>query len=232
MILITVSFHLKPKSDLLTSQAILTDGTTLNIKISEGQLFVDASGTMIRLADLGEQLSWLGASCRSSQHADNISYCTPSIIALEDRVSSFLIDFHYQDLEDDSSLGSCWRQLFKNPVITRGFPILARSNDEKGLEIPLNIMAGLGGAEQATMFNGQLLIKGFSTMFVPTKRIEDSIVWHFLFNEDNSRISYSAAGKLVAGQDLVDVNYQCLPTARMFLGWASSVQLHTGMHFQ
>jgi hypothetical protein len=184
---------------------------------------------MLRLADLGEQLSWMGASCRSSQHVDKISNCTASIVAIESPVPSFLIDFSFQDLEDDSADGSCWRQLFKNPVIAKGFPILARSNDEKGLEIPLNMMAGLGGAEQVTIFNGQLLIKGFSTMFVPTKRIQNSIIWHFLFNRNNSRIHYLAAKELVSSQDPVDVDYQCLSTARIFLGWASSVQLRTGM---
>ncbi|KUJ14213.1 uncharacterized protein LY89DRAFT_720573 [Mollisia scopiformis] len=213
---------------ILADETILSDGTILNVEISGGFLHVNARGTMSRLANVGEQLSWMGASCRSSLLTSKICYCTPFIVTARSFVPSFFIDFTYQDLEDDSQNGSCWRQLFKNPVVARGFPILARINDEKGLEIPLNMMAGLGGAERATVFNGQLVVKGFSTMFVPTRRISSSILWHFLFNRDNSRISYSAAKQLVAGQDPVTVDYQCLPTARMFLGWASSVQLHTG----
>jgi hypothetical protein len=91
------------------------------------------------------------------------------------------------------------------------------------------MMAALGGAERATIFDGQLLVKGFSTMFIPTRRVENSIVWHFLFNEDKTRISYTAAKQSrvpFSGSDLVD--YQCLLTSRSFLGWSSSVTLHTG----
>lgn len=215
---------------MLTFLANMSDGTELDVRVSGGLLLVNATGTTLKLADIGEQLSWIGASCRVSPYTNRIVYCTTSIIPVRSPVPSFVIDFHFQDLEDDSVVGSCWRHLFKNPVIARGFPVLARSNNENGLEIPLNMMARLGGAERATVFDGQLLIKGFSTMFVPTKRIQNSILWHFLFNRDNSRISYSSAKQLGTPLTPVDVvNYQCLPTARMFLGWASSVSLYTGM---
>jgi hypothetical protein len=86
--------------------------------------------------------------------------------------------------------GSCWHSLFRNPVIARGFPILARNHEEKVLEIPLNMMAKLGEASRAMNFDGILAIRGFSTLFVPTERTGNSVLWHFLYEESQNRISY------------------------------------------
>jgi hypothetical protein len=149
----------------------------------------------------------------------------------ESPVPSFILGFKREKIgaKERAGLGTCWHKVFKNPVIVRGFPVLARNNDERGLEIPLNIMAALGGADRTTIFGDQLLIKGHATMFVPTRRVQNSVMWHFIQNENGDRISFAAAKTRCPTRATTDiVDYSCLMTSRMFLGWASSVQLCTG----
>jgi hypothetical protein len=133
--------------------------------------------------------------------------------------------------EERAELGkiTCGHKVFKDPVIVRGFPILARNSDERGLKIPLNIMATLGGADRATIFGDQLLIKGRATMFDPTRRVQNSVLWHFIHNENGKRISFAAAKTRCPTRATTNVvDYSCLMTSRSFLGWTSSVQLCTG----
>ncbi|KAL6849042.1 hypothetical protein ACO1O0_008572 [Amphichorda felina] len=86
--------------------------------------------------------------------------------------------------------GQCWHDIFKNPVIVKGYPIPQRPEWSTGLEIPLNMMAGLARSQRLDRFRDKLYIKGFSTMLVPTKQIGDVICWHMIYNKDGSRISY------------------------------------------
>jgi hypothetical protein len=114
---------------------------------------------------------------------------------------------------------TCGHKVFKDPVIVRGFPILARDNDERGLKIPLNIMTTLGGADRATIFGDQLLIKGHATMFDPTRRVQNSVLWHFIHNENGERISFAAAKASCPTRATTNVvDYSCLMTSRSFLG--------------
>jgi hypothetical protein len=144
---------------------------------------------------------------------------------------TFKVSFQVVDIKPfphgEGPNGSCWRPLFRNPIVVRGYPILARFGGEKGLELPLNIMVGLGQATRVTNFDGGLVIKGFSTMFCPTQRMQNSVLWHLLVNQDGDRISYlSAEG---ARAPIHEVDAPCLERSRNFLGWASSVEIHAGM---
>lgn len=80
--------------------------------------------------------------------------------------------------------------MFRNPVVVKGYPIRARTNPNTGLEVPLNVIAGLVRSKRADSFDGKLYIKGFSTLLVPTKRHTDTLIWHLLYNKDGNRISY------------------------------------------
>ena len=43
--------------------------------------------------------------------------------------------------------GECWYNMFRNPIMVSGYPILAKHERGLGLEIPLNIIAGLARSE-------------------------------------------------------------------------------------
>jgi hypothetical protein len=195
-------------------------------------LSVTVTGTILKTADIGEQFAWIGAACRTSHKAESLAF---SIIDFEQSTQQsnfFSVKYDMQDLQDSefSHNGACWHQLFKNPVIVPGFPILARDQSERGLEIPLEMMARLGGAERATIYDGQFIIKGFSTMFVPTELTHNSITWHFVFNQNEERISYLEAKKRCP-DEVVITTYACLESSRNFLGWTTSVLLYTGEYY-
>lgn len=162
-----------------------------------------------------------------------MAYSTPEIAIRTSRQAKFTLSYHITKVDshqgDAQANGSCWHPLFRNPIIVKGYPILARVNGEKGLEIPLNMMAGLGEASRVTNFDGGLLIKGFSTMFCPTQRMKNSLLWHFLYNDDGSRMPYLSADNISGGRlSIQDVDSPFLEHSRHFLGWASSVEIHAG----
>ena len=206
------------------------DKTHLTLEINDEMVFAIIKGTEPAIAEIGEQLAWLGAALRSSP-ADCMAYSAPRIALSTDPEATFSLDFQVTQLvhRESKRNGSCWRSLFRNPMVVEGYPILARANGEKGLEIPLNMMAGLGQASRATNFHGGLVIKGHSTMFCPTQRVKNSVLWHYLFNHDGSRISYLAPNSLLEGRSSIhEVDTTCLEYSRNFLGWTSSAEIRAG----
>jgi hypothetical protein len=127
--------------------------------------------------------------------------------------------------------GSCWHPLFQNPVIVQGYPILARMHNEKGLEISMDLMVGLGAANYLTDFDGIPVLKGFSSMFIATGMPANSIVWHFVCNRNGDRVSYLNvlryhSGK--TGSSAPEPSYGNI--TRNFIGWTSSVRRLAGKY--
>lgn len=61
----------------------MLDGTELSASINEpkGKLLSEAYGAAVSVAEIGEQLAWLGAAVRAlPQATDNITCCVPGII--------------------------------------------------------------------------------------------------------------------------------------------------------
>jgi len=123
----------------------------------------------------------------------------------------------------DRSPGQCWHDMFRNPVMVNGYPTLNKREHGVGLEMPLNMIAGLAGSERAVEFNGNVFIKGFSTMLVATKLIGDLIVWHYIFNSRGERVSYLD----YTLQD-THVSLPQLDTSRHVVGWSPDCQYYAG----
>lgn len=125
--------------------------------------------------------------------------------------------------------GECWHNLFRNPVLVKGFPIPYRPERNTGLQIPLSIMSTLAQADRTTLYDGKLYIKAFSVILVPTKCVGDFVFWHMLFNSNGSRISYSDSrivnlpGLYPEGLNIADISQK-----RHVLGWCSHAVDHTG----
>jgi hypothetical protein len=63
-----------------------------------------------------------------------------------------------------------------------------------GLEIPLELLAGISGACHAVEFEGGVVMKGFSHMFVPVRKEQDRVQWHVIASLDPEiRLSYRDA---------------------------------------
>ncbi|KAK6335930.1 hypothetical protein TWF730_003305 [Orbilia blumenaviensis] len=232
--------------------SILPDNTKLTAYLMESsELVVEALGTKDSVAEIGQQLAWLCTALSSSSHETGVIACIPLIKDIKvfgpkemvfaaptpdprnsaDTAPSLLtascqLSFTVEEREEKDILSNsqCWHNMFKNPVIVKGYPILRRPAFNTGLEIPLNMMAGLAGTKYVQTFNDKLFIKGFSTLLIPTKREGDTLIWHLVCNEDGNRISYfedtvSHAEKL---------SFSELETTRHVVGWCPKAGYYAG----
>ncbi|CAI6099737.1 unnamed protein product [Clonostachys chloroleuca] len=219
-------------------------GATLRTAIARPRLMVEICGDMASVIEVGEQLAWLGAALRTSQRQEGVVYCTPQILGLP-QDSTFLhefrsrtpstgllfcqIGFPQENIPGSPEImnGRCWHDVFRNPVIVRGYPIRQRIEYGTGLEMPLNIMAGLVQSQQVDQFRERTYIKGFSTMLILTRRKEDSLYWHLVYNKDGTRISYLDADEYKADQ-AQNIAQSELESLRHVLGWCSEAKFYAG----
>lgn len=181
------------------------------------------------MIEAGEQLCWLGAACRASSIPNCRSYYTTSVMESEDTTCIVqCLEIPAHEAEDvSSSSARCWTPLFRNPSIARGFPIAKRDDKQKGLEVPINMMASLAGADRITTFDDQTMLKGFSTLLVPVKSIASSVIWHLVVDHDKE-MSYNKAFDNITFPHRTNSTPSCLLQSRHFVGWVSSARMRAG----
>lgn len=186
---------------------------------------VEAIGLAVSIAETGEQLAWLGAALRTSPQQDGLVHCTPTIH--NSYGSAYRIEFTLEAVPQPprNVNGQCWHDIFRNPVIVKGYPIPRRVEWNTGLEIPLNIMARLARTQRVDRFKEKVYMKGFSTLLVPTKRNENILCWHLIYNRDGSRISY-LDDYLHQQQYIGRLDLESL---RHILGWCSEARFYAGI---
>lgn len=195
---------------------------------------VDVAGPMFLGLDIGEQIAWLASVCRKGLFPDQLTSVRPILwtagsksvpaggtLNISFASKKFVHDAHSVD-------GRCWLKLFLNCCIADGVSVSTRQEDEKGLEMPFSLIATLGGFDRVADYAGQLVLKGFETLFVPMKKSGGSIIWHLVTKPNGRRISYNAMYAL-PGQPDATVCMQDLYNSRHFLGWVSSASQHTGI---
>jgi hypothetical protein len=114
--------------------------------------------------------------------------------------------------------------MVRNPVMVSGYPILAKHERGIGLEMPLNMIARLGGSERANEFDGKIFLKGFSTMLIATKIAGDLLIWHYFYNRDGERISYLDHTL----QSIDNISMLELHKSRHIVGWSSECMYYAG----
>ncbi|EAW09016.1 Pfs domain protein [Aspergillus clavatus NRRL 1] len=227
-----------PRSD------VLLDGTEMigELQLSSGGssklLYVEVLGTAHSIVDTIQLLAWLGAALRVSPIETGVAYCRPIVQGnwiLEDGsqtgwAAELLCKIEYTIRAEYGypalANGQCWHHLFRNPVIVEGYPILRRPDfaADAGLEIPLNMMAGLAQAYRISTFNGRTLLKGWSTMLVPTKQDNDMVLWHLIYHPNGDRISYQDCETFLP----IDTCIPELEKVRHVLGWCSEMRFFGG----
>ena len=200
---------------------------------------VEVIGTGYSIAEIGEQLAWFGAAFRSSQHENGVVCCTPLVSSLsaDDRqlVTSMgkdlseyscIIDFSIDNRHDyvQPVKGQCWHNLFRNPIVVKGYPILRRPELGTGLEIPLEMMATLAESRWVNTYKGFPYIKGFSTVLFPAKFNLGVIIWHMLYNPTGDRVPYPD-GRV---HHVKNISNTELSKNRHILGWCSGIQYYAG----
>jgi hypothetical protein len=140
-----------------------------------------------------------------------------------------VIEFEMEELALSSEMppGQCWHNMFKNPVMVKGYPILTKHERGTGLEMPLNMIAELAGSKRANVFDGKVFIKGFSTMLIATKTTRDVLIWHYFYTRKGERISYLDHPLQVVD----DIGLFQLDTARHVVGWCSDCMYYAGKRF-
>lgn len=198
-------------------------------------LHVEITGPLYLMVDIGEQLAWLGSICRKGSFDQSLTVVEPRVLRarddgmLEDN-STLSIKFDTTEFtrESFSAANDCWLSLFHNCCIARGAFLNPHGEDDRGLEMPFDLMATLGGFDRVADYAGQLVLKGFETLFVPMKKTRGSIIWHLITKPNGRRISYNAMYALAAPPDAT-VCMQDLYNSRHFLGWVSNASQHTGI---
>ncbi|KAB8230345.1 Pfs domain protein [Aspergillus alliaceus] len=212
--------ELEEYRECILAAPVLADGTITTAwvdpsKIAEKSLFcVEVVGAACSIIDLGEQFAWIGASLRSSPHPQGVSYSRPI-------VQSFKV-FH----DNSQSNGQCWHNQFRNPVMGEGYPIARRSHPEAAndLDIPFYTMAILARSRYVNKFAGKTVIKGFSTMLVPTRQYGNVILWHLVHDQHGDRVSYLES--LVMHTE--EIRIQQRRGARHVLGWCLEAMFLAG----
>jgi hypothetical protein len=200
-------------------------------------------GVSVSIAEIGELISWLGAALRTSPQHNGLVHCVPSVhntvpktlplvkaeLQPPSTVAMYEIEFTMEGVPQTlpAANGQCWHDIFKNPVVVRGYPIPQRLEWNTGLEISLKIMAGLARTRRVNRFKEKVYIKGFSTMLVPTKKNTDIICWHLIYNRNGEHISYLDDDQ---GPDSPEqyIGQLDLENYRHVLGWCSEAKLYAG----
>lgn len=144
------------------------DRTMISASIIRSKFIVQVYGVSVSIVEIGELFAWLGAALRTSPRHEGLMYCTPiirtivqdttSLPNIELPPSSIHVIYEIEYITEilpqtlPAANGQCWHDIFKNPVIVRGYPIPRRLEWNTGLEISLNIMAGLAQTQRVNRF--------------------------------------------------------------------------------
>lgn len=154
------------------------------------------------------------------------------LAGLDDAIPNCSLQFVTRDAEADllQTTNVCWRKMFHNPVLAYGYPTRARHPGEQGLELSLQMMLLLGQTPWITSFEGTTMLKGFNSLFVPMACPDSSILWHFLLNQDETRMSYDQG--LEATSEEYSLDNAALQSCRHFVGWTPAADVLAGKTHQ
>ncbi|KAE8141258.1 hypothetical protein BDV38DRAFT_237643 [Aspergillus pseudotamarii] len=191
---------------------------------------VMVSGPSYTIAEVGEMLAWLGSTFRTSPCSEGVIYRQPFALKSESPSSypgAFGCRLDYVERKGDASAsknGNCWHDLFRNPVVVEGYPIKRRRATALGVEIPLRMIAELMQTKRMNPFAGNIVLKGYSTILVPTAYEDGIISWHLLCNRTGDRISYLSGMAIPQ----VGISITQLERSRHVIGWCRDMKFHAG----
>lgn len=170
-----------------------------------------------------------------SEFGERLTYVRPSITYLTTSSPQTLssgklqVDISHEEIKLHVLEHACWTPLFSGAVLASGFPIPDRMN-EMGLELPLDLLAELGGVRHAVEYEGGIVLKGFSHMFVPVRKENDRIQWHAISSEEpDARLTYQdAIARCRSRATIQEVSFEDIKRCRAFLGWCTTATLHLG----
>lgn len=236
---------------VLNITGVTSDVTKIKAELREDILQVEVSGTMFGLAEVTEQLLWISTALQTSKNwGADLNFASV-------RGASFEKNSHYSSVEASSAgqhvgtlccavifssrqlhehrpptRGRCWHHLFRRCDIVAGYPIPSRPLQQPGLEIPLDMMVSLIGADRVTPFDSNLIVKGFSALLFLSDHQDQCLFWHLLYNEDGSQISFADRRidpEAETDPELLQLRPSDAMGARHIVGWAAEIKQNAGM---
>ncbi|KAK4184498.1 hypothetical protein QBC35DRAFT_505834 [Podospora australis] len=214
--------------------------TVLTAQLEHSKLHILMTGNVFSIAEIADQLGWLGAALRSSSDATAPMYSTAYVADLkvnssyrtDTDVSGYCrIAFRLEKVEDVDSTekGGCWYGMFRNPVIVRHYPIPRRPKLEtdSGLEIPLEMVAELTNCRRIVKFADIPFIKGFAAMLAAVRVVGDIVFWHLVYNAKGDYVSYEderVPPSSGIASSLKELQLGALQQSRHIVGWTDNVQ--------
>ncbi len=179
--------------------------------------------------EVAEIVCWLSAACQTSTRPNEVVLCTPEIV--REPADAIVVVEHKLTpaVTSDITAGqpeNCWHRIFSNSAIVHGYPIAPRRPGQKGLRIPLDMMALLACTPRATSYAGQLLLKGVCSMFVPVLTTATSVIWHYVLNDDFSLMSHDQVQTVSDASTTIGFND--IESMEHYVGWTTRVDNLTG----
>ena len=219
-------------------------GVTIEGGIVNSMVCFDIGGNVNAIVEICQQLVWMGSVFRPGLIRGIVYECLASMTDLGCHTTTFehgilntntakvskswscTIKYELNEATTKTLPGNCWHNLFEYGVIARGFPITRREHTNQGLEMNLGAMLALCHAQHIVEHNGNIIIKGFSSMLSLSKRESGVSVWHFSSLAKGKYISYSEAAGCV---DLLKVGAHEVLQDRHMVGWCSESTYGIGM---
>ncbi|KAJ3474959.1 hypothetical protein NLG97_g9629 [Lecanicillium saksenae] len=206
----------------------VVQGTSVKILYEEDYALMRVAGHSRVVIQILQAFTWIASAARAGPGIKGVWDCIPIFSQCKPektltRAKTFVVHFFPRPIPVTTQPGRCWQHMFQGAVIARGFPIPQRVANGLGLEMPLNMMAELGGSQKVTEWNDAIFIKGYSTMLVAIKTIGDILVWHYYYSRSGSRVSY-----MDCAVDAERVNGAMLERYRHVIGWCSRAKYCAG----
>ncbi|OOF94668.1 hypothetical protein ASPCADRAFT_208329, partial [Aspergillus carbonarius ITEM 5010] len=128
----------------------------------------------------------------------------------------------------DAERGSCWLPMFQNSNLAHGYPIPLRTAGV-GLEISFDVMITLGRILYPLELPDGIILKGHSTMLVPTLASSPNCVqWHFIVSKTPK--SYIGVERIPDDlrENMVGLDVDTLKSYRAFVGYCTRARVHAG----
>jgi hypothetical protein len=234
------------------AKGVLPDRTEISARLHDETCVIEALGTQSSLSDVAEQLLWISTTLRMpSGAATGMTLCSAELVpttTTDDEAIlieqtyhqrclgkvDFRVVYKTNPLPKGLAEGDCWMELFPSCPVTIGYPIPSRKPQRPGLELPLDIMVSLVGADRVTPFGHDLIIKGYSDLFYATDHTDGCVMWHLICNKRDpvsgtSRISFAdrriprpteQTPSLLRPGDVLEM--------RHIIGWTTTIKSNAG----
>ncbi len=108
----------------------------------------------------------------------------------------------------------------------QGFRTPERSG-QVGVEIPYCVMTSLARIWYPVRFDGGIVLKGFSTILVPTACTANSVQWHYISNEKGGRLPTASFKEQIEKWHKFE-QFEGMEGKRVFLGFCRKVKVLFG----